>query len=190
MELKNSGLKKFIKEWEGSVSIIPNFKYLGSKELRKVSKPVKRFDKNTQTSIRKLANALRKYKEKTDKGIGLAAPQIGIQKRMIAIYLNKKVIVLTNPKITKKSKEKTIAQEWCISLGITTAQVVRPKFVTACYLDEKGREHTVKANKDLSRLLQHEIDHLDGILCTDRAIKNGLSFVYDKKQFKGLRDVK
>lgn len=111
-------------------------------------------------------------------GAGLAAPQIGMNIRLIAVNdeKTKKSIFLINPKITKKSWGQEIDEEGCLSVlddkgKIIYGLVSRHKKVTCLYLDEKGDKKKIQAEKILSRIIQHEVDHLEGILFIDRLVK-------------------
>ena len=106
-------------------------------------------------------------------GAGLAAPQIGLNIRLIVIHHDKKTLFLINPKITKKSWAREIEEEGCLSVvnekgEIIYAPVSRHKKINCLYLDEKGKQKTLAAEKLLARVIQHEVDHLDGILFIDR----------------------
>lgn len=106
-------------------------------------------------------------------GAGLAAPQIGKNIRAIVVHHDDKTLFLINPQITKKSWAREIEEEGCLSVlnkngEIIYAPVERHKKVNCLYLDEKGVKQKINAEKLLARVLQHEIDHLDGILFIDR----------------------
>lgn len=110
-----------------------------------------------------------------DKGVGLAAPQVGLKMRMIVI--DDKVgedgtpgphpLYLVNPEIIEKSAETIFFNEGCLSLPGQCAEVERHQRVTVRYLDYNGKEQTLKAEDYLSVILQHETDHLDGVLYID-----------------------
>jgi peptide deformylase len=103
-------------------------------------------------------------------GIGLAAPQIGVSRRAVVIDLSEEKsqpIRLLNPAVTWRSDELAVAEEGCLSLPGQFADVKRPAAVTVSYLDEAETERVLEAEGLLARCLQHEIDHLDGILFTD-----------------------
>lgn len=111
-------------------------------------------------------------------GAGLAAPQIGLKIRLIAVNdeATKKTIFMINPKITKKSWGQEIDEEGCLSVvdekgKIIYGPVSRHKKVTCLYFDEKGEKKKIQAEKMLARIIQHEVDHLDGILFIDRLVK-------------------
>lgn len=111
-----------------------------------------------------------------DKGVGLAAPQVGIKKRIIVI--DDKVSengtpgpnprFLINPEIIKKSEEMINFTEGCLSVPGQSAEVKRHKAVTVKYLDRMGHEQLLEAEDYLAVIIQHETDHLDGILYIDR----------------------
>lgn len=111
-----------------------------------------------------------------DKGVGLAAPQVGIAKRIIVV--DDKVSedgvpgpnprFLVNPEIIWKSEDTIWFNEGCLSVPGQSAEVERHRAVTVRYLDYNGREQTLDAEEYLAVILQHETDHLDGILYIDR----------------------
>ena len=105
-------------------------------------------------------------------GIGLAAVQVGILKRIVVIDVSKKdqekkPIHLINPEITFKSKKTSVYEEGCLSLPGHFAEIERPSECHVNYLDYNGREKELKADGLLATCLQHEIDHLNGILFID-----------------------
>ncbi|MFH1457165.1 MAG: peptide deformylase [Patescibacteria group bacterium] len=106
-------------------------------------------------------------------GAGLAAPQVDIQKRIVVVNTdgsgNAKEFI--NPKILNKSFRKSIIEEGCLSVPGRFEKVRRPKKIKIRYQDRKGVWHKHKCDDYLSRVLQHEIDHLDGILFIDKIIK-------------------
>ena len=107
----------------------------------------------------------------TKKGLGLAANQVGKSLRLCIIKFEGKTYVLFNPKYKSKSWKKVIFDEGCLSFPGLFFPVKRHAKVTAEAQDRKGNKITLKADGLLSRALQHEIDHLDGILFTSRKIK-------------------
>ena len=104
-------------------------------------------------------------------GIGLAAIQIGVPKRIIVIDLskdkNKKPMYFVNPVIKKRHSEKTLYEEGCLSVPEQFAEVERPRECEIEYLDYKGKKQLLKAKGLLATCIQHEIDHLEGILFID-----------------------
>ncbi|MFA7088205.1 MAG: peptide deformylase [Patescibacteria group bacterium] len=119
-------------------------------------------------------------------GAGLAAPQVGKNIRVIAVNRNEKPILMINPRITKKSWAREIEEEGCLSVlnkkgEIVYAPVERCKKVNCTYFDEKGKIKKISAEKLLARVLQHEIDHLDGILFIDKMIGKKLNSIPNSK---------
>lgn len=109
-------------------------------------------------------------------GAGLAAPQIGKNIRIVVIHHDKKTLFIINPQITKKSWAREIEEEGCLSVldkkgEIIYAPVERHKKINCVYYDEKGTKQKLQAEKLLARVIQHEIDHLDGILFIDKISK-------------------
>ncbi|MEO1092361.1 MAG: peptide deformylase [Pseudomonadota bacterium] len=105
-------------------------------------------------------------------GIGLAAPQIGVSRRLVVLDVAGKdeprsPLCLINPEVEERSTERSVGEEGCLSLPEIFADVERPSAVTVRYLDRDGQSQTITANGLLARCLQHEIDHLDGVLFVD-----------------------
>ncbi|NCD00527.1 peptide deformylase [bacterium] len=102
-------------------------------------------------------------------GVGLAAPQIAKNIRVIIVKNNRKVIPMINPEITKTSWSKVWGEEGCLSVPDTYGEVERYKKINITYFDKKGNKKKITANNFFARVIQHEIDHLDGILFIDKA---------------------
>lgn len=110
-------------------------------------------------------------------GAGLAAPQIGQNIRLVVIRYEDKTIWMINPQITKKSWAKEIEEEGCLSVlnnkgEIIYAPVERHKKINCIYFNEKGQKQKITAQKLMARVIQHELDHLDGVLFIDKIVKN------------------
>jgi peptide deformylase len=106
-------------------------------------------------------------------GIGLAAPQVGIHKQLIVVDCEPEnpaapPLILINPEIKKSGAELGKDQEGCLSVPGVYMDVERPVTVEVSYKDENGRPCTMKADGMLARVIQHEIDHLNGVLFVDR----------------------
>ena len=101
-------------------------------------------------------------------GVGLAAPQIGILKRIVIVMDGDKIIPLVNPKIIEHSGE-AVDYEGCLSVKKQTVKVKRPTMVKVQALDENGNEIEFVAKDFFARVICHELDHLDGILIVDKA---------------------
>jgi peptide deformylase len=144
---------------------------LPDKRLRLKSEPVKRID----ASIRKLVEDL--FETMYDApGIGLAAIQIGVAKRVVTMDLSKKEDnhepqVFINPEITWKSEETSKYEEGCLSIPEYYEEVERPAKVKVKYLDLEGKTHEIEASGLLATCLQHEIDHANGVLFIDHISK-------------------
>ena len=106
-----------------------------------------------------------------EKGVGLAAPQVGSDLRICTIQADDKTYVLINPKIKSSSRKKDIFEEGCLSFPGKFFPVERPIKVKVQARDSEGKKVKIKADGLFARVLQHEIDHLDGILVIDRAVK-------------------
>ncbi len=100
-------------------------------------------------------------------GVGLAAPQVGVQQRFFVYDIGDDPKVLINPKIVEQTGEWSY-EEGCLSIPGVTIEIVRPKLVTVEALDLDGNEVTVEGDELLGRVFLHEIDHLDGVLMFDR----------------------
>ncbi|MGH6674467.1 MAG: peptide deformylase [Xanthobacteraceae bacterium] len=144
---------------------------LPDKRLRLNSEPVKRID----AGIRKLVEDLFETMYKAP-GIGLAAIQIGVDKRIITMDLSKKdeahkPLVFINPEVTWTSEEKSKYEEGCLSIPEFYEEVERPAKVKVKYLDIDGKEHEIEATGLFATCLQHEIDHTNGVLFIDHISK-------------------
>ncbi|HZR14804.1 MAG TPA: peptide deformylase [Acidimicrobiia bacterium] len=100
-------------------------------------------------------------------GVGLAAPQVGVQRRLFTYDVGEGPEVLINPEIVESTGEWEF-EEGCLSIPGYAFEVVRPRVVTVRGLDLEGNEKTFEADDYLGRVMQHELDHLDGVLMLDR----------------------
>lgn len=144
---------------------IRNIRTDGDEILRKVSKEVDKVDAKILTLLTDMAETM--YKAD---GVGLAAPQIGILKRILVIDVGEGLIEMINPKILEESGEQ-IEVEGCLSLPGITGEVKRPAKVKVEALNPYGELITVEGEGLLAVALCHEIDHLNGILFTDKVIR-------------------
>jgi peptide deformylase len=145
---------------------------LGDPRLRMKSEAVKDFsDPRFREEVALLKQALQEFRAEIGFGRGIAAPQIGIGKRFIALNLGDGPFVIINPVITGRSEETFTMWDDCMSFPDLLVKVKRHTSISVQYLDEAGREQTWEhMDRATSELLQHEIDHLDGILAVDRAL--------------------
>ncbi len=139
--------------------------------LRQVSKPVERVD----DMLRKLAGDMLETMYDAP-GIGLAAIQIGLPMRLLVIDLAKEddepaPHVFVNPEILESSDERSVYEEGCLSIPEYYAEVERPAFVRVKYVDRDGKQQEMQAEGLMATCLQHEIDHLDGVLFIDHISK-------------------
>ena len=144
---------------------------LPDKRLRQVSKPVAKIDSATRKLVDDMLETM--YGAP---GIGLAAIQVGEPKRVVVMDLAKKdedkqPQVFVNPEVVKASDDKNIHEEGCLSIPEYYEEVERPARVTVRYLDLEGRKQEVEATGILATCLQHEIDHLNGVLFIDHLSK-------------------
>jgi peptide deformylase len=136
--------------------------------LKVKSKPVEKVD----DSIRRLMDDMLETMY-ASQGIGLAAPQIGVAKRVIVMDLARqgepaKPMKMANPEIIWRSDEEAVCEEGCLSVPDQFSEVSRPKAVKIRYLDYQNEIREMDADGYLATCIQHEIDHLDGILFVDR----------------------
>lgn len=145
---------------------------LGDPRLREVANPVgDPTVPNIRSLIHDLADTLAHWKRGTGYGRAIAAPQLGVGQRVIFLQLTgAEPWPMINPEVIERSEEKIVVWDACLSFLSIFMQVERHREVTVRYQDLEGNWHEIQAGteRDLSELLQHEIDHLDGILCIDR----------------------
>jgi peptide deformylase len=160
---------------------------LGSRELRTAARRISKVDE----SVRELARDMLRSMY-TAKGIGLAAPQVGIARQLLVIDLDLEEaatppLVLINPEITAAGSSLNTYEEGCLSIPKVYLNVVRPSVVEVSFRDELGRPRKLKADGLLARCIQHEMDHLQGVLFVDR-VTDELSLNEELKQHGFTRD--
>jgi peptide deformylase len=146
--------------------------------LKRKAHPVTKFDKNLQILIDDMIETMR-----AAPGVGLAAPQIGLSERIIVVeYLEneedegkedapKKLWAVLNPEIVRSSEETLLGVEGCLSIPNLVGEVERHAVVHLKGLNRHGKPIKIKAEGWLARIFQHEVDHLNGILFTERAAR-------------------
>ncbi len=144
--------------------------------LRRKAHKVTEFDKDFQQLVDDMVTTMR-----VAPGVGLAAPQVGVSAQLIVVEYNidndesedakKKLFVVANPVIIQSSEETESGVEGCLSIPGLVGEVERSKQVTVKGQNRRGQAIKIKANGWLARIFQHEIDHLQGVLFTDRATK-------------------
>ena len=141
-------------------------RYEGDEILRKKCKKVEEVDDHIRMILDDMLDTL----HNTEDGAAIAAPQIGILKRLVVIDMGTGIIKLVNPEIIE---EKGIQEcvEGCLSIPNKYGNTIRPKKVTIKALNENGEEIILTGRGEMAKCFCHEIDHLDGILFTDKVTK-------------------
>jgi peptide deformylase len=151
--------------------------------LRRKAKPITKFDRELQTLIDDMIETMREAP-----GVGLAAPQVNIPQQLAVIeYAEgedegeeesedappkpKKLYVIINPEIVKTSEEKVLGVEGCLSIPGLQGEVERHEAIQVKGLNRYGKPQKLKVDGWMARIFQHEIDHLNGVLFTDRATR-------------------
>jgi peptide deformylase len=142
-----------------------NIRIDGDEILNKVCRTVDVIDDRILTLLKDMAETM--YAER---GVGLAAPQVGVLKRIVVIDVGEGLLELINPKIVKAEGE-VLDVEGCLSIPDYLGDVIRPKKVWVEALNPKGEKISIEGEDLLARAFCHEIDHLDGILFTSKAQK-------------------
>jgi peptide deformylase len=163
------------------MAILPVTVY-GDKILRKKTDRVEDVDFKTIELIKNMFDTMR-----NSNGIGLAANQVGVDQSIFIIdisvaegYENYKPMVFINPEITYRSEEKVFIEEGCLSIPDVRYEIERPSKIIIRYFDSDMKEQILEANDLLARVVQHEFDHLQGILFTDYFDEKA------KKEFKSI----
>jgi peptide deformylase len=141
---------------------------LGDPVLKSRATPVDRFDDALRQQVARMGGLM-----KDSLGIGLAAPQIGLSQRVLVYRVGQEapLITLVNPEIEWTSGDEEAGEEGCLSIPGITVDVERPVHVRVKAKDETGAERLVEASGLEARVIQHEMDHLDGVLILDRTTK-------------------
>lgn len=147
-----------------------NIREVGDDVLRKKCKPVEKIDDRLQQLLKDMAETM--YDAD---GAGLAAPQVGILKRVVVIDMGKGLINLINPEIIEAEGTQNVV-EGCLSIRdksgeLKWGRLIRPAKVKVKALNEKGEEVLISGEGDMAKCLCHEIDHLDGILFIDKTLE-------------------
>jgi peptide deformylase len=142
---------------------------LGDPVLKSSATPVDRFDDSLRKQVSRMAGIMGDAF-----GVGLAAPQLGISQRLLVYRVgpDAPVVALANPELEWASRDEEILDEGCLSIPGITVDVERPVFVRVRALDEEGETRLVEASGLEARVIQHEMDHLDGVLILDRTTRD------------------
>ena len=144
---------------------IRNVVQVGDDVLRKRCFEVENFDEKLWSLLDDMKDTVKK-----EKGAGLAAPQVGILRRVVVVDVDEGYFEFINPVILVQKGSQT-GWEGCLSVRGKSGIVTRPSRVTLCYQDRNGEKHVLKAKDFFARAICHELDHLDGVLYIDKAIQ-------------------
>ena len=136
---------------------------IGDERLRKVSEEVHVIDESILKLIKNMKDTLKK-----SGGVGLAAPQVGVNKRIILVKPQKEVYVFINPFFISKGGKMEIDAEGCLSVPGKWIDIERYSEISVEFMGEDGEIYKVQAKDFFARIIQHEADHLDGILIVDK----------------------
>jgi peptide deformylase len=141
----------------------------GDPVLKSAASPVAEFDDRLAEEAERMVGLMRDAI-----GVGLAATQLGLLRRMLVFQVGSEVepTVMVNPEIEWRSEDSVTAEEGCLSIPGVVVDVERPLFVRARAVDAHGEPFTVEASGLEARVIQHEVDHLDGVLMLDRTEKD------------------
>lgn len=137
----------------------------GDEVLRKKSKPVEEVNEKIRLLLKDMTDTLYKHN-----GVGLAAPQVGILKRVVVIDAGDGLIELVNPEI-KSSDGEQVCTEGCLSLPGVWGEITRPAHIVVEALDGEGKKFVIEGEGLLAEALEHEIDHLEGVLFKDKVTR-------------------
>ena len=144
-------------------------RHLGDPVLKSRATEVDRFDDSLRGQVSRMAAIM-----SDSLGVGLAAPQLGISQRVLVYRVgpDARVIGLINPELEWSSREEETLEEGCLSIPGVAVDVERPVYVRVRARDEEGDERLVEASGLEARVIQHELDHLDGVLILDRTSRD------------------
>jgi len=156
---------------------------LGNELLRQKAKKIDKIDEEIKNAAKQMLEII-----KQDKGVGVAGPQIGLMKRIFVVHIEgDEERIFINPSILETSQETAKYEEGCLSVPGIYTDVVRSESVKIQAWNEKGKPFTMEANGLLARVIQHEYDHLEGVLFLDRLTeekRNKLIEKYEKSLIK------
>jgi peptide deformylase len=152
----------------------------GDPVLKSRATPVDRFDDTLRQQVQRMAGIMRDAT-----GVGLAAPQLGISQRLLVYRIGSDapLITLVNPELEWRGEDVETLEEGCLSIPSVAVDVERPVHVRVRARDEHGDERLVEASGLEARVIQHEMDHLDGVLMLDRASREAR-----KEALRALRE--
>jgi len=168
------------------VEQIPELTYIGNPVLR-----TKTADVSLEEGLevgKKLIETLLKYREITGLGVGLAAPQIGSSANVFVTHKDDISKIFINPKIINLSEDENIYKENCLSSSHVWCDVKRPKSITISYTNEGGEQVTEEYDSFWARLIQHEYDHLQGIVNVDKATVGTIEYRFGNPNEEKIRE--
>lgn len=153
---------------------------LGDPVLKSKATPVDRFDESLRNQVARMAGVMNDAL-----GVGLAAPQLGISQRLLVyrVGLDAPLIALANPELEWSSEQRETLEEGCLSIPGIQVDIERPVHVRVRGRDEEGDDRLVEASGLEARVIQHEMDHLDGVLILDRTTRD-----QRREAMRALRD--
>lgn len=169
---------RYIRGRKVSNMAIRNLRLDGDEILLKKSREVEKIDERIQELIDDMIETMHKYN-----GVGLAAVQVGVLKRVVVIdlYDDNGPIVLINPVILKAKGEHEV-EEGCLSFPNRFAKIIRPVEVVAEYTDREGKRVKIKAKELLAQAICHELDHLEGVVFVDKIIPGTMEYVEQEEK--------
>jgi peptide deformylase len=168
------------------VQTFPEIRYIGDPILRTPAATVE-FTEGLKIGKR-LGEILIQYRKKAGYGRGLAAAQIGESKRVFVTYLNDQVQIYINPEITWHSGKTNFYRELCLSNGPIWGDIERSESVRMSWTDENREMQEKVVDGSLARIWQHEYDHLDEIICLDKAVPGTIEFATSSPLTEQFRD--
>jgi peptide deformylase len=180
-----------ISEVSEAIDKVPQLTHIGNPILRQKCESVS--VKEGVEIAKDLVSALEKYRKLSGGiGAGIAAPQIGLSKAIFVTTGKNGYEIYINPKIIKYSKETNFYRESCLSSRMVWNDVERPENIEMVWTDSDGEKHQEKFSSFKARLLQHEYDHLLGIVCLDKAIPGTVEYSGNVKEerfrYKSIND--
>lgn len=167
---------------------VPNLKFWGDPVLH-TKTTFSSFEEAFKV-CEELERSLRIIRELTGFGRGIAAPQIGSLERCFVTFVEDEYQYFINPTIESSSSETNWYREMCLSISPVRVDVERPREITMSYMDKEGKQHTKTFDTFWARLIQHEYDHLEGILNVDRADPKDMDMNVSNLTKETLRDNK
>lgn len=157
---------------------------LGNETLRQKAVPVEDINDDIRTLVEEMVRTM-----EVQEGIGLAAPQVGQSIRLFIVRADDGILrTFINPQIIATSLETESYEEGCLSIPKTWEDVIRPSAITVQAKNENGRRFTLEAGGLLARVIQHEYDHLEGILFIDRIAPDKKAKIEQKFQKKSQKE--